>query len=85
MPTTYNPYKDILIALPNTTVALLGAFVFLGLAITQPPQDVYNLLPVSQCHRLLTPELASATILVCLGNFVLLNFPLMNLSLMTRS
>jgi hypothetical protein len=69
-PPTYRPYQEILIAPPNLAVALLDAFAFIGLYVTQPPQDVFNyLLEVPQCHRILTPELASATILVCLYYF----------------
>lgn len=74
-PPTYRPYQEVLIASPNLTIALLDAFASIGLSITQPPQDVYDyLLKVSQCHRILTPELASATILVCLNSFCTVDF-----------
>lgn len=68
-PQTYRPYQEVLIAPPNITIALLDAFAFVGLPITQPPQDLYNLLHKIQSHQLLTPELASATIMVCLYDF----------------
>lgn len=64
IPPTYRQYKEILIAPPDVTVLLLGAFASVGLAITQPPQDVYNLVYTIQRHRLLTPELAHAALLV---------------------
>lgn len=66
---TYHPYKEILIACPDTTMALLDALTSVGLAVTQPPQEVYDLSCAAQCHQLLTPELAHTTILVCLNNF----------------
>jgi hypothetical protein len=69
MPSTYHRYEEILIAPPDVTAALLDAFASIGLTVTQPPQEVYDLARVVQCHRLLTPELAHATILVCLGDF----------------
>lgn len=66
---TYYRYEEILITPPNATIALLDAFASIGLPITQPPQEVYDLLHTVKCHRLLTPELASATISVCLIHF----------------
>jgi len=70
MPPTYHRYEDVLIAPPNITMALLDAFASVGLAVTQPPKEVYDLLHALQCHRLLTPELAHATILVRLSDFL---------------
>lgn len=66
---TYHRYEEVLIAPPGITVALLDAFASIGLAITQPPQEVYDLAHMVQCHRLLTPELVHTTILVCLRDF----------------
>ena len=69
---TYHPYQDIIIAPPppNIPIELLDALAFVGLLVTQPPQGVYNLPGVPKCHRLLTPELASAAIMVCIHYFV---------------
>lgn len=65
-PPMYLPYQKVLIAPPDTTTALLDTFAFIGLPVTKPPKELYNLLHDVQCHRLLTPELASVAILVCL-------------------
>ena len=69
MPPTYHRYEEVLIAPPDVTMELLDAFASVGLVVTQPPQEVYNLLCTVQCHRLLTPELAHDTILVRLNDF----------------
>ena len=73
----YHRYGDILIAPVDITVELLDVFVSVGLAVTQPPQEVYDLVCVVQCSKLLTPELAHATILVCLNVLCTTTFPLM--------
>ena len=67
-PPTYHRYEEVLIAPPDITAALLDAFASIGLTITKPPQEVYDLACAVQCHRLLTPELAHATILVRLDD-----------------
>ena len=69
MPPEYHRYEDVLIAPANITVAMLDAFASAGLAVTQPPQGVYDLACIVQSHKLLTPELAYANILVCLDVF----------------
>ena len=63
----YYRYEEVLIAPADITAAVLDAFASVGLAVTQPPQEVYDLACVAQSHKLLTPELAHANILVCLG------------------
>jgi len=68
MPPTYHRYDDVLIAPPDITT-LMDVLVSIGLAVAQPPKEVYDLVHMVQCHRLLTPELAHATILVCLNGF----------------
>lgn len=65
----YHPYKEILIAPLNIDIALLDVFASIGLAVTQPPQEVYDLAHTIKCHQLLTPELAHSTILVCFHDF----------------
>ena len=69
MSPTYHRYEEVLIAPPDVTMELLDAFASVGLVVTQPPKEVYNLPCMVQCHRLLTPELAHATILVRLYDF----------------
>ena len=69
MPPVYHQYGDILIAPADITVELLDVFASVGLAVTQPPQEVYDLVCIVQCSKVLTPELAHATILVCLNAF----------------
>ena len=64
VPPTYDRYKEVLVASPTITTELLDALSSIGLAITQPPQDVYNLAQEIPCDQLLTPELARETILV---------------------
>ena len=64
VPPTYGQYKKVLVAPPTITTELLDAFASIGLVITQPPQDVYNLAQEIRCDQLLTPELAHETILV---------------------
>jgi len=71
VPPVYRRYEEVLIAPVDITTTLLDAFASIGLAVTQPPQEVYKLACVVQCHRLLTPELAHATILVRLNVFLL--------------
>lgn len=74
MPPTYHRYEDVLVAPPNITTALLDAFASIGLTVTKPPQEVYDLARAVRCNRLLTPELAHATILVRLGDFCAIVF-----------
>ena len=64
MPPTYHRYEEVLIAPPDVTMELLDAFASVGLVVTQPPKEVYNLPCMVQCRRLLTPELTHAAILV---------------------
>ena len=68
-PPTYHRYEEVLIAPPGVTTALLESFASIGLTATQPPQEVYDLAHEVQCYRLLTPELAHSSILVCLSDF----------------
>ena len=63
-PPTYHRYDDVLIAPPTITTALLDVFASVGLTVTQPPQEVYDLVYSVDHHRILTPELAHAAILV---------------------
>ena len=67
-PPTYHRYEEVLIAPSDITATLLDAITSIGLTVTQPPQEVYDLARAVQCYRLLTPELAHATILVRLGD-----------------
>ena len=80
VPPTYRQYKEVLVAPPTITAELLDAFASVGLVITQPPQDVYNLAREIRCDQLLTPELAHETILVrldtCFGLVLLADQPL---------
>ena len=61
---TYSRYKEVLVASPTITAELLDAFCSIGIVITQPPQDIYDLAQEIRCDQLLTPELAHETILV---------------------
>ena len=69
IPPAYHRCEEVLVAPPSITMALLDAFASVGLTITQPPQEVYDLVHEIQCHQLLTPELAHATILVRCNDF----------------
>jgi hypothetical protein len=68
-PLTHHRYEEVLVAPPDITMMLLDAFTSIGLIVTQPPQEVYNLTRTVRQDRLLTPELVHATILVRLGDF----------------
>ena len=70
----YHEYEEVLIVPPDITTALLDALTSTGLAVTQPPPEVYDLACAIQCHRFLTPELAHATISVCLNDFCAIVF-----------
>ena len=65
-PPNYRRLTEILVAPPTVSLELLDALTSIGLVISQPPREIYDLACEAQCHHLLTPELAHAAILVCL-------------------